>query len=640
MTHAATIRRSSGQRVTASRTPGVAGFTVRRNTSQRYSISHSTVGPADQTVRLAAEAALAAALVAQAAAELAEAHAETAETNAETAETNAETAAAAAADSLTDAVAAAGNALSSEVAAAASEAAAAVSASDAASDANAAATSATAAAGSATSASTSATTATTQANAATTQAGNAATSATAAAGSATTATTQAGNAATSATAAANSATAAATSATNAGTSETNAAASASAAAASYDSFDDRYLGAKAASPTLDNDGNALINGALYWNSTTSLMKVYDLGSTTWKDATAAVSILRWSKTMAGGETSLSGNDDTAQTLAYTPGFEIVIINGSVMRRADYTATNGTSITGLPALTASDEVVVLCYSAITIATALPLTGGTVTGNITFQDMDEGVVLAGGGRLFDKATYGTGNAGSTNVRANNDSFYVHKEDESATILGLRSGVGLEVLDTANVQTFINTLLKAQTQKAAVQAIAGDRVLLASGSVASGTTVIDFALPTGYAAIEIDLYNTQPATAGNQLITRFSIDNAVTYKSGASDYKWFLEGQIEDNTWSSGGSSAASYIQLGSTQSNGGAAGQFNIRIPAPDTSGWNKCIMFSSVMRAEAIGKWWRTAGGGLYNGGDVLTHVRLGYASGNISNMIYRVYGVL
>ena len=44
--------------------------------------------------------------------------------------------------------------------------------------------------------------------------------------------------------------------------------------AAYDSFDDRYLGTKASDPTLDNDGNALVAGALYFNSTTGVMKLY------------------------------------------------------------------------------------------------------------------------------------------------------------------------------------------------------------------------------------------------------------------------------------------------------------------------------------------------------------------------------
>jgi hypothetical protein len=53
---------------------------------------------------------------------------------------------------------------------------------------------------------------------------------------------------------------------------------ATAAAASYDSFDDRYLGAKSSNPTVDNDGNALLTGAMYWNTTSSEMRVYS-GST-------------------------------------------------------------------------------------------------------------------------------------------------------------------------------------------------------------------------------------------------------------------------------------------------------------------------------------------------------------------------
>jgi tetrahydromethanopterin S-methyltransferase subunit B len=110
-------------------------------------------------------------------------------------------------------------------------------------------------------------------------------SASASASSASTATTQAGIATTQATNASNSASAAATSESNAATSESNAATSEANAAASYDSFDDRYLGAKASDPALDNDGNALIDGALYFDTTNNVMKVYDLGGTSWKRTT-------------------------------------------------------------------------------------------------------------------------------------------------------------------------------------------------------------------------------------------------------------------------------------------------------------------------------------------------------------------
>jgi hypothetical protein len=73
-------------------------------------------------------------------------------------------------------------------------------------------------------------------------------------------------------------------ATNASNSATAAATSASNAAATYDSFDDRYLGAKSTvsgDPTVDNDGDPLIDGALFFDTTNNVTKVYDLGTTTW-----------------------------------------------------------------------------------------------------------------------------------------------------------------------------------------------------------------------------------------------------------------------------------------------------------------------------------------------------------------------
>jgi hypothetical protein len=186
-----------------------------------------------------AETAQTAAETAQTAAELAETNAETAETNAETAETNA--------------AASEVNAATSETNAAASEAAA--------------ATSETNAATSETNATTQAGIATTQAGIATTQAGNASTSAS-------NASTSESNAATSESNAATSESNAATSESNAATSESNAAASAAAAATAANNFNDTYLGAKASDPAVDNDGDALNAGDLYYNTTSGNLKYY------------------------------------------------------------------------------------------------------------------------------------------------------------------------------------------------------------------------------------------------------------------------------------------------------------------------------------------------------------------------------
>jgi hypothetical protein len=118
--------------------------------------------------------------------------------------------------------------------------------------------------------------ATAKAAEATTSANAAASSATSADNSATASSTSASNSSTSATASASSATASASSATAA-------ASSATAAAASFDSFDDRYLGAKSSAPTTDNDGNALAEGAMYYDTGDDIIYVWN--GTTWQTIT-------------------------------------------------------------------------------------------------------------------------------------------------------------------------------------------------------------------------------------------------------------------------------------------------------------------------------------------------------------------
>ena len=120
---------------------------------------------------------------------------------------------------------------------------------------------------------------------------------------------------------------ASTSATASATSATASASSATAAAASLDSFDDKYLGAKSSAPSTDNDGDALANGALYWNTSSNLM--YAWNGSTWlalADAASVASSAATATTKAGeaassataaasSATTASGHKDTATTKA-------------------------------------------------------------------------------------------------------------------------------------------------------------------------------------------------------------------------------------------------------------------------------------------------------------------------------------
>jgi hypothetical protein len=151
-------------------------------------------------------------------------------------------------------------------------------------------------------------------------------------------------------------------------SATAAASSAAAAEAAYDSFDDRYLGAKASAPSLDNDGNALVTGAIYWNSTTNQMFAWT--GSAWGSISSTADLFRYRFTASGGETSESGVDDNGVTLSYIPGKEQVYLNGVLLARdSDYTASSGTSITALSALAANDILEIISFTSFEMADAV-------------------------------------------------------------------------------------------------------------------------------------------------------------------------------------------------------------------------------------------------------------------------------
>ena len=203
-------------------------------------------------------------------------------------------------------------------------------------------------------------------------------------------------AATSATNAATSETNAATSATNASNSATSAATSATNAASSYDQFDDRYLGSKSSAPTVDNDGDALITGALYFNSTSNIMYVY--GGSGWQAAGSSVNGTseRNTYTATAGQTVFAA--------AYDTGYIDVYLNGvKLLAGTDFTATNGTSITLASGASVNDVVDIVAYGTFALAdhytrTAsdaryVEVAGDTMTGDLSFGDNDKAIFGAG-------------------------------------------------------------------------------------------------------------------------------------------------------------------------------------------------------------------------------------------------------
>ena len=88
-------------------------------------------------------------------------------------------------------------------------------------------------------------------------------------------------------------------------------------------------------------------------------------------------------TASGGETSVTA-DDNGVLINYTVGQLSVYLNGvKLVMGSDFTATNGSTIAGLSALTASDVVEVIALSTFSPADTVPASGGTFTGNVVMS-----------------------------------------------------------------------------------------------------------------------------------------------------------------------------------------------------------------------------------------------------------------
>ena len=433
----------------------------------------------------------------------------TSQTAAATSATSAAASATAAATSATSAATSATSSASSASAAATSASSAATSAGSSetsaiasATSASAAATSASSAATSAASASTSASSALTSANSASADAITAAASVATISGFATTASNSASAAATSAASASTSASSASTDAASAATSASSALTSATSAATSYDSFDDRYLGAKASPPTLDNDGNALITGALYWNSVSNQMFAWD--GSGWGSISSTAAIFRYKYTAAGGETSESGLDDNGITLSYIAGKEQVYLNGVLLvRGTDYTASNGTSIDSLAALAASDVLEIITFTAFDLATAI---------DKSLFDAKGDILVATAADTPGKLTAGVDG-------------YVLKAN-SATATGLEWAA---VTDQTPLTTK-GDLFTFSTVDARIEVGANDTVLTADSSAATGLKWA--AVSGGYANYEVfNSSTTWTVPAGITKCAVYGVNGGAGGASGAA-------------------------------------------------------------------------------------------------------------
>ena len=143
------------------------------------------------------------------------------------------------------------------------------------------------------------------------------------------------------------------------------------------------------------------------------------------DNLATRSIDVYNYTATSGQTAFTGADDNGNTMDFLEDNIIVTLNGVMLEQtADYTVSGGNTVTLTSGAATSDELNVTAFKYFGIADALPLSGGTLTGDVSFGDNDKAIFGAGN----DLQIYHDGNhsyisdqgTGRLYLRASNDLF----------------------------------------------------------------------------------------------------------------------------------------------------------------------------------------------------------------------------
>ena len=171
------------------------------------------------------------------------------------------------------------------------------------------------------------------------------------------------------------------------------------------SFAQRYR-VQSGVPSSSNDV-----GDLVFDTSANTLKVF--GSSGFQNAGSSVNgtSARFHYDIGGAVTSVTGNDASGNALAYDAGFIDVYVNGVRMSTADVTVTSGDTVTFTEALSASDEVDIVCFGTFAVANIVStgaLNSGTITSN--FGSINNGASAI--------TTTGVGTFGSLDIEGNID------------------------------------------------------------------------------------------------------------------------------------------------------------------------------------------------------------------------------
>ena len=229
-------------------------------------------------------------------------------------------------------------------------------------------------------------------------------------------------------------------------------------------------------------------------------------------------------TASGGETSVTA-DDNGVLINYTVGQLSVYLNGvKLVLGTDFTATNGSAITGLSALTASDVMEVIALSTFSPADTVPATGGTFTGNVI---MDANLTVSGTTTTIDTAV--TVSDAMVINNAGSDVGLKINSTSSGSIMQLQDG-GSDVLVVADGGTTTGTFAGPLT---------GNVTGNASGTAATVTTAAQPAITSVGTLTAVTVTGAITANGGIETDTNSTIKDKGRFMQHSNNISWVMGG-----------------------------------------------------------------------------------------------------
>ena len=260
-----------------------------------------------------------------------------------------------------------------------------------------------------------------------------------------------------------------------------------AAELALDNLDDKYLGAKTTDPALDNDGENLVDGALYFNTTDDVLKVYNLASTSWlatkptdselTNINALGPIASDITTVAGissDVTSVSGiSSDVSSVATITPGVTAV---ANIAAEVSTVSGIATEIQNVSAV--DSEVQTVGQNITNVNTVAGISADVTTvsnnsANVTAVANNATNINTVSGISSDVTAVANNNTNITTVATNNADI--------TTVAGIAS----DITDVALIDSNVTTVAGIDSEVSALSTIASDIVNL--GNITSDITAV---------------------------------------------------------------------------------------------------------------------------------------------------------